>query len=72
MLGEQSAKQLRGASMQDVIFAGTENRKPLGYAYVAITLDNSDHSLAIDFNEVTDARRVYRTGEKEYLIKGNP
>lgn len=55
MLGEQSAKQLRGASMQDVIFAGTENRKPLGYAYVAITLDNSDHSLAIDFNEVTVA-----------------
>ena len=50
VLGEQSAKQLRGASMQDVIFAGTENRKPLGYAYVAITLDNSDHSLAIDFN----------------------
>ena len=62
MLGEQSAKQLRGASMQDVIFAGTENRKPLGYAYVAITLDNSDHSLAIDFNEVTVARRVYRSG----------
>ena len=72
MLGEQSAKQLRGASMQDVIFAGTENRKPLGYAYVAITLDNSDHSLAIDFNEVTVARRVYRSGESEYLINGNP
>ena len=68
VLGEQSAKQLRGASMQDVIFAGTENRKPLGYAYVAITLDNSDHSLAIDFNEVTVARRVYRSGESEYLI----
>ena len=58
--------------MQDVIFAGTENRKPLGYAYVAITLDNSDHSLAIDFNEVTVARRVYRSGESEYLINGNP
>lgn len=72
VLGEQSAKQLRGASMQDVIFAGTENRKPLGYAYVAITLDNSDHSLAIDFNEVTVARRVYRSGESEYLINGNP
>lgn len=59
VLGEQSAKQLRGASMQDVIFAGTENRKPLGYAYVAITLDNSDHSLAIDFNEVTVVPDVF-------------
>ncbi len=57
VLGEQSAKQLRGASMQDVIFAGTENRKPLSYAYVAITMDNSDHQLAIDFEEVTVARR---------------
>ena len=72
VLGEQSAKQLRGASMQDVIFAGTENRKPLSYAYVAITLDNSDHQLAIDFEEVTVARRVYRSGESEYLINGNP
>ena len=71
-LGEQSAKQLRGASMQDVIFAGTENRKPLSYAYVAITLDNSDHKLAIDFEEVTIARRVYRSGESEYLINGSP
>ena len=71
VLGEQSAKQLRGASMQDVIFAGTENRKPLSYAYVAITLDNSDHQLAIDFEEVTIARRVYRSGESEYLINGN-
>ena len=72
VLGEQSAKQLRGASMQDVIFAGTENRKPLSYAYVAITLDNSDHKLAIDFEEVTIARRVYRSGESEYLINGSP
>lgn len=71
VLGEQSAKQLRGASMQDVIFAGTQNRKPLSYAYVAITLDNSDHELAIDFEEVTIARRVYRSGESEYLINGN-
>jgi chromosome segregation protein len=70
VLGEQSAKQLRGASMQDVIFSGTENRKPLGFAYVAITLDNSDHKLAIDFEEVTVARRVYRSGESEYLING--
>ena len=72
VLGEQSVKQLRGASMQDVIFAGTENRKPLSYAYVAITLDNSDHQLAIDFEEVTVARRLYRSGESEYLINGNP
>jgi chromosome segregation protein len=72
VLGEQRIKQLRGASMQDVIFSGTENRKPLGYAYVAITLDNSDHSLAIDFEEVTVARRIYRSGESEYLINGAP
>lgn len=71
VLGEQSAKQLRGASMQDVIFSGTENRKPLSYAYVAITLDNSDHQLAVDFEEVTVARRVYRSGESEYLMNGN-
>ena len=70
VLGEQSVKQLRGASMQDVIFSGTQSRKPLGYAYVAITLDNSDHSLAIDYEEVTVARRLYRSGESEYLING--
>ncbi|MBO5153951.1 MAG: chromosome segregation protein SMC [Eubacterium sp.] len=72
VLGEQSAKQLRGTSMQDVIFAGTENRKPLSYAYVAITLDNSDHQLPVDYNEVTIARRVYRSGESEYLLNGSP
>ncbi len=72
VLGEQRIKQLRGASMQDVIFSGTETRKPLSYAYVAITLDNSDHQLAIDFDEVTVARRIYRSGESEYLINGAP
>ncbi|MBQ2503578.1 MAG: chromosome segregation protein SMC, partial [Lachnospiraceae bacterium] len=72
VLGEQSAHQLRGASMQDVIFAGTQNRNPLSYAYVAITLDNSDHMLPIDFEEVTIARRVYRSGESEYLLNGSP
>ena len=72
VLGEQRVKQLRGASMQDVIFSGTENRKPLSYAYVAITLDNGDHQLAIDYDEVTVARRIYRSGESEYLINGSP
>ena len=71
VLGEQRIKQLRGSSMQDVIFSGTETRKPLSYAYVAITLDNSDHQLAIDFDEVTVARRIYRSGESEYLINGS-
>ena len=72
VLGEQSAKQLRGASMQDVIFAGTEARKPLSYAYVALTMDNSDHVLPVDYEEVTIARRVYRSGESEYLLNGTP
>lgn len=71
VLGEQRVKQLRGGSMQDVIFSGTENRKPLSYASVAITLDNSDHQLAIDFEEVTIARKLYRSGESEYLINGS-
>ena len=70
VLGEQKVKQLRSSSMQDVIFAGTENRKPVSFAYVAITLDNSDHKLPLDYNEVTVARRVYRSGESEYLING--
>jgi chromosome segregation protein len=71
VLGEQSAKQLRGAKMEDIIFSGTETRKAMGYAYVAITLNNSDHKLPIEFDEVTVARRVYRSGESEYLINGN-
>ena len=70
VLGEQRVKQLRGGSMQDVIFAGTENRRPLSYAYVAITLDNGDHQLPIDYEEVTVSRRLYRSGESEYLING--
>ena len=71
VLGEQRVKQLRGGSMQDVIFSGTENRKPLSYASVAITLDNSDHQLPIEFEEVTVARKLYRSGESEYLINGS-
>ncbi len=71
VLGEQSAKQLRGAKMEDVIFSGTEMKKPMGYAYVAITICNDDHKLPVDYEEVTVARRVYRSGESEYLLNGN-
>src|SRR5690554_1090508 len=62
VLGEQSAKQLRSSKMEDVIFSGTETRKPMGYAYVNITMDNSDQKLAIDYEEVVVSRRVYRSG----------
>ena len=71
VLGEQRIKQLRGGKMEDVIFAGTQSRKPLGFAYVAITLDNSDHKLAIDYEEVTVSRRLFRSGESEYRINGS-
>lgn len=71
VLGEQSAKQLRGSKMEDIIFAGTELRKPQGFAYVAITFDNSDHKLPTSYEEVTVARRVYRSGESEYLMNGS-
>ena len=71
VLGEQSAKQLRGSRMEDVIFAGTENRKKLGFAYVAITLDNADHKLPVDYDTVTVSRRVFRSGESEYKINGH-
>ena len=71
VLGEQKVRQLRSSSMQDVIFSGTENRKPQSYAYVALTLDNSDRRLAVDYEEVTVARRVYRSGESEYLLNGS-
>ena len=71
VLGEQSAKQLRGGNMQDVIFAGTQLRKPQGFAYVALTLDNSDHQIALDFDEVVVSRRLYRSGESEYMLNGS-
>ena len=71
VLGEQSTKTLRGNKMEDVIFSGTESRKPLGFAYVAITLDNSDHQLAVEYDTVTVSRRVYRSGESEYKINGH-
>ena len=70
VLGEQKTRQLRSSKMEDVIFSGTENRKPLGFAYVAITLDNTDHMLAVDYNEVIISRRLFRSGESEYMING--
>lgn len=71
VLGEQSAKQLRGGNMQDVIFAGTESRKPLGFASVSITFDNEDHKLNLGYPVVTVTRRLYRSGESEYMINGS-
>jgi chromosome segregation protein len=68
VLGEQSAKTLRGTKMEDVIFAGTEHRKAMGLAEVSLTIDNSTHTLPIEFDEVTVTRRVFRSGESEYFI----
>ncbi len=68
VLGEQSAKSLRGGKMEDIIFAGTSTRKPLNFAEVTLVLDNSCQSLPIDYEEVSITRRVYRTGDSEYLI----
>ena len=70
VLGEQSAKSLRGAKMEDVIFGGTEKRKRLAFCEVTLIFDNEDHALAIDFAEVSVTRRVYRSGEGEYKING--
>ena len=72
VLGEQSAKQLRGQAMEDVIFSGSSARPAVGVAEVTLVLDNSDHALPIDFSEVGITRRMYRSGESEYLINGAP
>ncbi|WP_160722434.1 chromosome segregation protein SMC [Isachenkonia alkalipeptolytica] len=72
VLGEQSAKTLRGAKMEDVIFSGTEKQKPLGMAEVSLVLDNEDGGIPIDFSEVKVTRRAYRSGENEYLINQSP
>ncbi len=71
VLGEQSIKVLRGGKMEDVIFAGTQFRKPVGLAQVSLTLDNSDEKLATEYNEVTVSRRIFRSGESEYLINNS-
>ncbi|UOF89228.1 chromosome segregation protein SMC [Fodinisporobacter ferrooxydans] len=68
VLGEQSAKSLRGAKMEDVIFAGSDTRKPVNYCEVTLTLENSDRKLDLDYTEVTITRRVYRSGDSEYMI----
>jgi chromosome segregation protein len=72
VMGEQNPRLLRGSDSRDVIFAGTDRRKPLGMAEVRLTLDNADHGLPIDFAEVTVTRRVYRSGESHYLLNGAP
>ena len=72
VLGEQSSKQLRGSKMQDVIFAGTATRKPKGMAEVTLVIDNSGGILPLEYNEVAVTRRMFRSGESEYLINGNP
>ena len=72
VLGEQSAKMLRGQAMEDVVFSGSSARKPVGVAEVTLVLDNTDHTLPVDFSEVGITRRMYRSGESEYLINGSP
>ena len=72
VLGEQSMKSLRGSKSEDIIFAGTQSRKSLGFAEASIVIDNSDGKLPIDYNEVTITRRLYRTGESGYFINKAP
>lgn len=71
VLGEQSTKTLRGNKMEDVIFSGTDKRKPLGYAEVTITFDNKDEVIPIEYSEVSVTRRIFRSGESEYYINKN-
>ncbi|MHA0855929.1 chromosome segregation protein SMC [Paenibacillus sp. CMAA1364] len=72
VLGEQSAKSLRGGKMEDIIFAGSDTRKAVNFSEVSLTLDNEDHILPLDYNEVTVTRRVHRSGDSEYLINKQP
>ncbi len=70
VLGEQSAKSLRGGMMQDVIFAGTQSRKPRSYCEVTLLFDNDDHKMGPEFSEIEVTRKLYRSGESEYFING--
>ncbi len=70
VLGERNAKNLRGQSMEDVIFAGSSARKATSVAEVTLVLDNTDHTIPLEFDEISIARRMYRSGESEYLING--
>ena len=72
VLGEQSAKYLRGSKMEDVIFAGTSKRRALGMAEVNLVFDNSDHKIQADFDEINICRRVFRSGDSEYYINKKP
>ena len=72
VFGEQSVKSLRGAKMEDVIFGGSISRKPTGFAWVSLFIDNTDRSIDIDSDEVVITRRLYRSGESEYRINNNP
>ena len=72
VFGEQSVKSLRGAKMEDVIFGGSASRKPIGFAWVSLFIDNTDRSIDIDTDEVVITRRLYRSGESEYRINNNP
>ncbi|MCQ6557949.1 chromosome segregation protein SMC [Paenibacillus mendelii] len=72
VLGEQSAKSLRGGKMEDIIFAGSDGRKAVNIGEVSLTLDNSDNALPLEYNEVTVTRRVHRSGDSEYMINKQP
>ncbi|MBZ4655944.1 MAG: chromosome segregation protein, partial [Thermoanaerobacter sp.] len=72
VLGEQSIKSLRGSKLEDVIFAGSENRKPLGFCEINLTLDNSDGYLPFDYTEVVITRKIFRSGESEFFINKTP
>lgn len=72
VLGEQSAKSLRGGKMEDIIFAGSDARKAVNFSEVSLTLDNSDNALPLEYNEVTVTRRVHRSGDSEYMINKQP